>query len=139
MEVSALDGRNIEVRRRWLPWKPRARRIDPDFVDLTGGADDPISFILLIVAGFIAGILLAVVATIALFASEFLLVLVLLVPLFALARVVWVLPWVIESRTGETLLGAEKVRGWRASEERIQEIATAYQHGEDPFLGRRTP
>jgi hypothetical protein len=139
MLVSALDGRGIKVRRRWLPWKPLKRRIDPGWVDLTGGADDPVSFIVLVIGGFVAGIVLAVVLTFALLASEFLLVLGLLVPILALARVFWVLPWIIEATNGDTLLGLEKVRGWRDSEDRIRDIAAAYQRGEDPFLGKRIP
>jgi len=133
MLISALDGRGIVVRRRWLPWKPGKMRVDPGWVDLTGGADDPVSFIVLVIGGFLAGIVLAVVLTFALLASEFLVVLGLLVPLFALARVFWVLPWIIEAHNGDTLLGLDKVRGWRDSENRIRDIAAAYQRGEDPF------
>jgi hypothetical protein len=39
----ARDGRTIDVRRRWLPWKPRLRAIerggDASGFDLGGGDD----------------------------------------------------------------------------------------------------
>jgi hypothetical protein len=47
--------------------------------------------------------------------------------------VFWVLPWIIEATNGDLLLGIDKVRGWRESSERIDEIAAAYRRGEDPF------
>ena len=130
MLVSARDGRAVEVRRRWFPWRPR-RRIDPadsPFFDLdvSDGLGGLVLSLILIVFG---GVILMVVV----FASEALFLLFLLVPLFALARILWVLPWVIETTSGDTVLGRERVRGWRDSSERIREIAAAYQHGEDPF------
>ena len=135
MLISALDGRAIQVRRRLLPWKPRLRDVDPGFVDLTGGADDPLGFLAMIVLGLVASLALAIVLPFAMLASEFLLVLALLVPLLVLARIFWMLPWVIEAANGDTLLGIDKVRGWRDSSERIQEIAAAYERGQDPFAG----
>jgi hypothetical protein len=133
MLVSALDGRAIEVRRRLLPWKPRLRDVDPGFVDLTGGADDPLSFVGLVVLGLVASLVLAILLPFAILASEFLVVLVLVVPLLLLMRVLWLLPWIVEASNGDTLLGIDKVRGWRDSAERIREIAAAYARGEDPF------
>jgi hypothetical protein len=133
MLVSALDGRAIEVRRRLFPWKPRLRDVDPGFVDLTGGADDPLSFLGLIALGLVASLVLAILLPFAILASEILLVLVLVVPLLLLMRVFWMLPWIVEASNGDTLLGIDKVRGWRDSSERIREIAAAYARGEDPF------
>jgi hypothetical protein len=133
MLVSALDGRAIEVRRRLLPWKPRLRDVDPGFVDLTGGADDPLSFVGLVVLGLVASLVLAILLPFAILASEFLVVLVLVVPLLLLLRVFWLLPWIVGASNGDTLLGIDKVRGWRDSAERIREIAAAYARGEDPF------
>jgi hypothetical protein len=136
MLVLALDGRGIDVRRRLLPWKPRLRDtdpLDPGFVDLTGGADDPIGFVVAIVLGLVLSVVLALLLPFAVLASEFLLVLALLVPLLVFARVFWMLPWVIEAAHGDTLLGIDKVRGWRASSERIRDIAAAYERGQDPF------
>jgi hypothetical protein len=136
MLVSALDGRAVEVSRRLLPWKPRLRDtdpVDPGFVDLTGGADDPLGFVIAIVLGLVVSLVLVVLLPFAVLASEFLLVIALLVPLLVLARVFWMLPWVIEAAYGDTLLGIDKVRGWRASSERIRDIAAAYERGQDPF------
>jgi len=133
MLVSALDGRAIEVRRRWLPWKPRLRDVDPGFVDLTGGADDPVGFVVALVLGLVATVVLAALLPFAVLASEVLLVLALVVPLLVLARVFWMLPWIVEATNGDTLLGIDKVRGWRDSSDRIRDIAAAYERGQDPF------
>jgi len=133
MRVSALDGRAIDVRRRWMPWKPQLHDVDAGFVDLTDGADDPIGFVVMIVLGLVASLVLAIILPFAVLASELLLVLVLLVPLIVLARIFWMLPWVIEVSNGDTVLGIQKVRGWRDSSERIREIAAAYERGQDPF------
>jgi hypothetical protein len=133
MQVTTPEGRAVEVRRRLVPWKPRLRKLDPDFLNLTDGADDPVGFLVMIVLGIVAGLVLALVLPFAILASEFLLVLALLVPLLVLARVFWVLPWVIEATNGDLLLGIDKVRGWRESAQRIDEIAAAYRRGENPF------
>jgi len=135
MLVVAPDGRAVDVRRRLLPWKPRIRDVDPGFVDLTGGADDPLGFVLAVGLGLVASVVLAALLPFAILASEFLVVLALLVPLLVLARVFWMLPWVIEATNGDTLLGVDKVRGWSESSARIREIAAAFERGRDPFAG----
>lgn len=135
MLVNALDGRAVEVRRRWLPWKPRLRDASSEFVDLTDGADDPVGFVAALLLGVVVSVVLALLLPFAILASELLLVLALLVPLLVLARLFWVLPWIVEARTGDVLLGMDKVRGWRDSDQRIDEIAAAYERGEDPFTG----
>lgn len=137
MEVSALDGRTVEVRRRWFPWRLRTRDVEVNDFPLLDAADGIEGLVFSLVFGLIVLVFGGIILTALLFASEALLLLLLVVPLLAAARLFWVLPWIIESRTGATLLGAEKVRGWRASEDRIREIATAYQQGQDPFLGER--
>ena len=139
MLVSTPQGRAVDVRRRLLPWKPRLRDVDPGFVDLTGGADDPLGFVAALVLGLVATVVLAALLPFAILASELLVVLGLLVPLLVLARVFWMLPWIVEATNGSTLLGIDKVRGWRDSGERIEEIAAAYARGEDPFAGATTP
>jgi hypothetical protein len=55
------------------------------------------------------------------------------VPLLVLARVFWMLPWIVEARYGDTLLGIDQVRGWRDSSERIRQVSAASERGEDPF------
>ncbi|MFL6108712.1 MAG: hypothetical protein ACJ72L_17270 [Marmoricola sp.] len=142
MLVSAPDGRGIKVERRWLPWRLRKRQFD----DVTGdpfmfldGADDPAGAAVGCVLGIVFFLFGGLILTIAVFASEALLLLLLLVPLVAAGRMFWVLPWIIEARNGDALLGTEMVRGWRDSGQRIREIAEAYQRGQDPFLGTRIP
>jgi hypothetical protein len=129
MLVSALDGRGIRIRRRWFPWRVKKRNVSDgalDVMDFTDGLEG-------LLFGLVFAVVIALFGSIILFGFEILLVAVLLVPLIALLRAFWVLPWVIETTNGDTLLGIEKVRGWRDSEERIREIAAAYQRGEDPF------
>ena len=136
MRVTALDGRDVEVRRQWFPWRLRRRQVDTsdtnpfDFLDLNDGLEG-------IVFGLVLGLVFllfgGIILTIAIFASEALVLLLLLVPLFAIARILWVLPWIIEVQNGDTLLGLERVRGWRDSTERIRDIAAAYERGQDPF------
>lgn len=137
MLAAAPDGRILTVRRRWIPWRPSKKReiTDAGFVNLLDGADDPVSAIALLVASLVATVVVALLLTFGLFAGEILLLAVVLVPLLGIARVLWIVPWIIESTRGDTVLGIEKVRGWRASSERIAEIAAAYERGEDPFRG----
>jgi hypothetical protein len=136
MLVAALDGRAIEVRRKWLPWRLRRRQvtIDPtDAINVLDAADDLGSFAVSVVVAVVWVLFGGIVLTIALFASEALLLLLLLIPLFAAARFLLVLPWAIEAANGDTVLGVEQVRGWRDSSQRIREIAAAYELGQDPF------
>jgi hypothetical protein len=137
MQVSALDGRAVEVRRQWFPWRLRKRKVDlgGDALSLVGG-DDPAGFLISLVLALVLLLFGGIILTVAIFGFEVLLLIALLVPLFAIARILWVLPWIIEAHHGDTLLGRERVRGWRDSSERIREIAAAYERGQDPFLGR---
>ena len=78
-----------------------------------------------------------VVLAVALLAGE-VLVLLLLLPLCLVARMVPLLPWTIEARHEGTLVGVEKVRGWRSSQQRIEEIVTTYERSvDDPFAVTR--
>lgn len=134
MLVAALDGRAITVRRRWVPWRPRKRQFEGfNAFDIVGGAEDPVSFIGLLVLAIFLALFGGIVLTVAVLASEALLLVALLIPLLALARMLWILPWVVEATYGDTVLGTVPVRGWRDSEAQIQDIALAYQRGEDPF------
>jgi hypothetical protein len=140
VRATARDGRTIDVRRRWLPWKPRLRDVDgggdAGGFDLGGG--DDLAGVAVVLVIFLLLLFFPVVLAVALLAGE-VLVLLLLLPLFLLARVVPVLPWTVEARHEGTLVGVEKVRGWHASQQRIQEIVTAYERStDDPFaLTRR--
>jgi hypothetical protein len=137
MLVQTLDGRAVEVRRQWMPWRLRARKVDNDVFDpfAVVGGDDPAGFLMSIALAIVLLLFGGIILTVAIFGFEALLLLAFLIPLFALARILWVLPWIIEARNGDSLLGVERVRGWRDSAERIREIAAAYERGQDPFAG----
>ncbi|MGO4258026.1 hypothetical protein [Marmoricola sp. RAF53] len=128
MVVLTPDGRGIEVRRRWLPWRLRKRKIALDDLplDFTDGLEG-------LVIGIVVAIVFVLFGGFIIFGFEAILLLLLLVPLFALARMFWILPWIVEASYGDTVLGKTGVRGWRDSEEKIRELAGAYQRGEDPF------
>jgi hypothetical protein len=136
MLVAALDGRSVEVRRRWLPWRLRKRdlgvRGDPEMVGIPD-ADSLEGFAFGLVMALVWLLVGGIVLSITVLFGEALLLLLLLLPILAAGRMFWLLPWVIEASQGDVVLGLAKVRGWRDSEERIREIATAYQHGRDPF------
>lgn len=135
MLISAADGRGIDVSRRWFPWRVRKRNVSEnalDALDFVDGLEG-------LVVGLIGAIVVFLFGSIILFGFELVVVLVLVLPLLALLRFFWLLPWIIDAHNGDELLGVERVRGWRESSERIQEIAAAYQRGEDPFLGKRIP
>jgi hypothetical protein len=139
MRVTALDGRTIDVSRRWFPWRLRRRRVSSADLDpflFFNGADDLPSLAFAVVATLALLLFGGIVATIAIFASEALLLLLLLVPLLVLARLLWIAPWVVEARSAEGTLGLVRVRGWRASGDRITDLSDAYARGEDPFAVR---
>ncbi len=134
MLIAALDGRAITVRRRWVPWRLRKRQFEGfNAFDIVDGADDPVSFLGLLALAVVLTLFGGIILTIAVLASEALLLVALLIPLLALARMLWILPWVVEATYGDTVLGTVPVCGWRDSEAQIQDIAQAYQRGEDPF------
>lgn len=134
MHVKSVDGRYIEVRRRWFPWRPRKRKIGAgdalDVVTISGGLGG-------LVASLVFALVILLFGSLILFGVEAILLIALLVPILALARVLWVLPWVVEATRGDEILGVVKIRGWRDSEAAIRDIAAGYEHGEDPFVVRR--
>ncbi len=128
MEILAPDGRGIVVRRRWVPWRLKKRKVTLDDlpIDFVDGLEG-------LVIGIVAAIVIVLFGSIILFGAEAFLLLLLLLPLLALARMFWILPWVIEAVYGDQVLGKVGVRGWRDSSEKIRALAEAYQRGEDPF------
>jgi hypothetical protein len=133
--IAALDGRAITVRRRWFPWRLRKRKFDNDvnplqFVDVAEGPGSLVAGIVLGLVFFVCG---GIILTVAVLASEALLLVALVIPLLALARMLWILPWIVEATNGDTVLGTVAVRGWRDSQDQIHDIADAYRRGEDPF------
>ena len=125
MRVTTDDGRQLVVGRRWLPWRPRPRELDgpAEFFDVVGG-DDLAGIALSIVLAMVLSLLAPLLLVVLVLTGELLLVL-LLAPLAVGVRVLLRRPWLVEVRHGGTLLHAEKVVGWRASGDRILEIATA--------------
>ena len=118
MLVRSLDGRHIDVRRRWTPWRLRKRKfrnedVFNDFfiLDLDGIG----GIVFSLVFGLFLLLFGGIVLTLAFFVSELILLILLLLPVLVVARVLWVLPWVIEATYGDEILAVDKVRGWGAS------------------------
>lgn len=124
--VTAADGRVWRVYRRWLPWTPRLRRgrirvaeaFDSDDV-----GDNP-GILATIVGGLIALVVLAVVVPLLLAVAE-VLALVVLLPLFVLARVLLRRPWIVvaKSRGAYPEIMTRAVPGWKASGAAVQAMA----------------
>lgn len=127
--ASVLDPEGVKwtVRRRWLPWRPR-RKMPDDWgfgdTSLTDG-DDIISIVLNIalVVLLIPALVLALLV-----AAEFLLLL-LLLPLWVLARSLFGTPWIIVIRRDHKVVGEEAVRGWGATNARIDQIKSFIASG----------
>lgn len=142
--ISGLDGREWWVGRRWLPWRPRMRDVDagdPNLFRFADGADD--------VAGCLIGIALAAlllfapILAILLLAVEWVLVLALL-PLWALAHLAAGSPWRVVAR-GRTADGRRvrhygRVRGWRAASALIATVREEIRvYGEPRSLSADPP
>jgi hypothetical protein len=119
VKVTDPAGRSWLIARRVLPWRRRLHKPDwawdvPDF----GGGDDLVSAIVLAITLPIA-IILAVLL------SELLLLL-LLLPVVLALRIVFRRPWIVDVRPADaprTVTHLERVVGWRAAGERVQELA----------------
>jgi hypothetical protein len=130
LDVVGPDGSRWTVGRKLLPWRPK-RRIRGDSWDLPGvsfgdfGGDDPISFVLGIVAAVVLAVGLLVVLGpmlgVLVLGLEWLVV-VLLAGAGVVARLVLGRPFVVYARgaAGEKV---EHVAGWRASQRTMQEWA----------------
>jgi hypothetical protein len=133
VNVTTPDGVSVTVRRQWLPWRLHRRDLgvhgDPDslgFPEVDSIEAAVVGVVMAVIWLLIGGLILSLTILF----SETLLLLLLLLPLLAVARAFWVLPWVIEARTADQVLAREKVRGWRDSEERIGAVAAMYERGE---------
>lgn len=89
------------------------------FDNLSFGDGDDIISIVLNVA--LVVLLIPVLVLALLVAAEFLLLL-LLLPLWVLARSLLGTPWIIVVRRDRTIVGEEAVRGWAATDARIDQI-----------------
>jgi hypothetical protein len=122
--VKVVDhtGETWEVRRRWLPWRPRRRRFDTSaLADVATAFDDIVWFVIVLVAVLVV---LPIVLLLTVFVAELLLVL-LLVPVFVVARALLTRRWPVEVERGRAIVHAESVKGWSASRERMMELTEA--------------
>lgn len=143
--VVAADGREWVVRRRWLPWQPRWRGRFGFSVDGAGGAweafaesvQGPISFVLVVLAVAVGGVVIALLTPLVFLAAELILLFVLL-PIVVL-RLVLREPWVLIATTKGTPRGriARSVEGWRASEDALEQLKRDLQLGAGGFGSAR--
>lgn len=129
MKVRDPQGRTWRVTRRWVPWRRRLRAPDTGPLDwATGLGDDPISAVI--------GIVLLVLALpfiiLGLVVAFELVLLLLLIPFAALARVAFGAHWTIEARRGFTAWWEAPSGTWRESGERIRAVARAIEEGQLP-------
>lgn len=131
MKVTDPTGDTWRVGRRWLPWRPRRRRVDASdaSVDLAGSADDLVIAAIILVVVVVVAVVAPWIFVGAVLAVE-ILVVVLLLPLFVLLRGLRVARWPVAVRRGRSVVWEESVRGWRGSRDRIREIAGAISRGD---------
>jgi hypothetical protein len=123
MRVHGPDGRRWWVGRRWLPWRPRARKIDREFHDFaTVGADEPISF--LIGLGLTVALLLVPIVLVGVILVAEWLILLLLLPLATLVRIAFGMPWTVVARSRAPYARyAGRAHGWGESRALIDSVA----------------
>jgi hypothetical protein len=133
VKVQDPSGQTWRVTRRWVPWRPRWRDVDPT-LDLSLG-DDLVSAIVL---GLIFFVLTPIVVPLLLLPIELVLV-GLVVPIAALVRVLFGRRWVVEVRRGFTAIHEEQTGTWNDASVRIAELAAGVERGELPrqTLGAR--
>lgn len=123
MKVRDADRVRWRVRRRWLPWRVRSKGL-LDYLPNTSGTggyipDDPI--LLTLWAIFILPVLTVGTVLMVVLGLELALALMLL-PVVVFARALFG-GWTLVVRRGGTVVGTERVKGWRASRARIRAIA----------------
>lgn len=119
------------MRRRWLPWRPRRKMPDDwGFGDASFDGDDILSIVMNVV---MLVILIPVLVLALLVAAEFLLLL-LLLPLWVLARSLFGTPWIIAIRRDHKIVSEEAVRGWDETSRRIDYIKSVIAAGAAPHL-----
>jgi hypothetical protein len=133
--VIGHDGRAWRVRRRWLPWRPRLRRVkavgkSDGLMAVDTTLDSPEGIIAGIFVAIAVGVLLVLVLPLALAPVEVVLVLVVL-PAVVVLRAVFRAPWIIEARTpGPPAEQIDRaVAGWGASVAAMEKLAQELQLG----------
>lgn len=132
MKVVTPAGEKYRVRRKWLPWRRKAKTDALDWLNMPDLGDDPISMIIMAI------IMVPLVVILVIFLGEFLLLL-LIFPLVMIARAIFGKPWTIEVTEKGNLRAAEQIKGWSASHDRIQEIAKLLRTGGLPALYQAQP
>ena len=130
--MTAPDGREWKVGRQWMPWRARFRRKSfdgPDVGDVSTFDDlGGLAIGLAILA--VAVVVLFVVFPVVVLAVELVLLMLLLIA-GVFARLVFRKPWHVLARTGEAAY-RWPVKGWRASGERVDQVADALAAGSMP-------
>lgn len=136
MQITTPDGREVVVRRRLLPWRPR-QRVGYEPGDASGafGADDLVGIVLLLVFFVVVLPLLFVVG----FVLVELVLLALVLPVVWVVKVALRRPWVVEVVEDRHVLRAERVRGWRASGALVTTLADELASGHLPLKPRAAP
>ena len=132
MKVHDPSGRPWHVHRRWLPWNPRLREVEPDIgggFDFLDGVDDIGGAVVAIALGILFALLAPVILLLLITGVE--LVLLLAVLPFALAgRVLFGRRWWVQVRRGRHLVREEMVGDWQASGLRIHDLADLIRRGD---------
>lgn len=132
MKAVTPTGEKYRVRRKWLPWRRKAKAGDTDWLNTPDLGDDPISMIVMCI------LLVPLVVLLVIFLGEFLLLL-LIFPLVMIARAIFGKPWTIGVTRKRNLVTAEKVKGWRASHARIRQLAKLIESGTAQAVIAPTP
>ena len=130
--VTAFDGREWRVGRRWVPWRLRWRgRVDgaKDLADGAGCLADGLDGIVGAVLAAIALVLFVLFVLPVLIALVELTLLALLILAGVLVRIGLRRPWIVDANAVGSVGVPQswKVVGWRRSNEVIQDIATQLQ------------
>jgi hypothetical protein len=122
--AGGASERIVRVGLRWLPWRPRPRKIDLDVTDGIGlpvDIDSPIALIVvLVVVAFFA------IGGVGIVFLPFELTAVLLVAVALLAlRVIGFMPWEVVIVTADKGAMTEQVRGTFAARRRVAELRSS--------------
>lgn len=127
VKVKDPSGQTWRVTRRWVPWRRRLKGAIDMMPSLPSG-DDPIS---LAISAILLILFLPVIVLVLLSGIELLLVL-LIVPFAALAKVLFGQQWIIEARRGWSPWWEAQAGDWRQSGQAIRDVATAIERGTLP-------
>jgi hypothetical protein len=139
--VTTPAGETWRVRRLWVPrmrgetlWSrlrrriKRARRVS-DWADVGDGCFVDLDDLVIVVVVVVVVVLLVFLVVPLLLVLLDVLVLVLLLVLGVAARIAFRRPWVVEATDDGPLRHTWRIVGWRASGEKVEEIAGLLAHG----------